>query len=83
MPVALFQELFVNGLNRFPVQVQMIGHFGNRHHLAELIHIICQAPCDPDIGVKQLQILDADLLAHRAKQLTVAAVQPNFSGCQV
>jgi hypothetical protein len=83
MPVALFQELFVNGLNRFPVQVQMVGHFDNRHHLAELIYIICQPSSDPDIGVKQFQILDADPLADRAKQLAVAAVQPDFSGCQV
>jgi hypothetical protein len=83
LPVALFQELFVNGLNRFPVQVQMVGHLGNCHHLAKLINIICQPSGDPDIGVKQLQILDADFVTYRAKQLSVLAFEPNFSACQI
>jgi hypothetical protein len=83
LPVALFQELFVNGLNRFPVQVQMVGHFGDGHHLAKLVNQIGQSSGDPDIGIEQFQILDADPLTDRAKQLSVAAMEPDFSGGKI
>ena len=61
----------------------MIGHFGNRHHLAELINVLCQSSSNPDIGVEQLQFLNADPLAYRAKQLAVVAMEPDLSGCQI
>jgi hypothetical protein len=61
----------------------MAGDFGHRHDLAELVNMIGQSSSDPDIGVKQFQVLDADPLADRAKQLSVAAMEPDFSSCQI
>jgi len=42
-----FQILFVDFLDRFPIQLKMSGHLGDRHHLAELMDIRCQSPGNP------------------------------------
>jgi hypothetical protein len=76
--VTLFQELFINGLNRFPVQVQMVGYLGYRHYLTQLINIISQASGDSYIRVKQLQLLNADTMTLRAKHLPVMAIDPDL-----
>lgn len=34
-----FQILFVDLLDRFPIQLKMLGHLGDRHHLTELMDI--------------------------------------------
>jgi len=42
-----------------------------------------QSSSDPDIGVKQFQVLDTNLLANRAKQLAVLAIEPDLSSGHV
>jgi hypothetical protein len=76
--VMLFQELFINGLNRFPVQIQVFGHLSNRHHLTQLVNIISQASGDSYIRVKQLKLLNADTMTFRAKYLPVMAIDPDL-----
>ena len=38
---------------------------------------------DPQIRIKQLQILDADPMAIGTKQLAILTGKPNFGRCQV
>ena len=61
----------------------MIGHFGNGHHLAQLINVIGQPPGNSNIRVKEFQVLDANASAHRAIKLAVVAIEPDLSCGQV
>jgi hypothetical protein len=61
----------------------MMGHFGHRHHLAQLINVIGQPSGNPDIGVKQFKVLDADPTAYRTIKLAVMAIKPDGGCCQV
>jgi hypothetical protein len=74
-----FQILFVNFLDRFPIQLKMPGHLGDRHHFAELMDISCQSPGNPQIRVKKLQFLDTDAPAMGAKQFAICTAQPDLS----
>jgi hypothetical protein len=83
LPVMGFQILFVDVLDRFPVQLKMPGDIGDGHHLAQLMDRSGQPPRDPQIRVKEFQILDTDSLTMGTKQLAVLASQPDLSVGQV
>ena len=68
-----FQVLLVDVFDRFPVQLKVPGDIGDGHHLAEFMDLGGQPPSHPQIGVKKLQILDADSLAMATEQLAVIA----------
>jgi hypothetical protein len=68
------QIVFVDVFDRFPVQLKMPGNVGDGHHLAQLMDLSGQPPGHPQIGVKQLQLLDADALAVGTEQFAVLAV---------
>jgi hypothetical protein len=74
-----FQILFVDFLDRFPIQLKMPSHLGDRHHFAELMDISCQSPGNPQIRVKKLQFLDTDVLAMGTKQFAICTAQPDLS----
>jgi hypothetical protein len=78
-----FQILLVDVLDRFPVKLKVPGDIGDGHHLAQLMDLSGQPPGHPQIGVKDLQFLDADSLAMGTEQLTVLAAQPDLSAGQV
>jgi len=78
-----FQILLVDVLDRFPVQLKVPGDIGDGHHLAQLMDLSGQPPGHPQIGVKDLQFLDADSLAMGTEQFTVLAAQPDLSAGQV
>jgi hypothetical protein len=71
--------LFVDLLDRFPVQLKMLGHLGDRHHFAKMMDICCQSPGNPQIRVKKLQFLDTDALAIGTEQLAIFTANPDFS----
>jgi len=83
LPVMGFQILFVDVLDRFPVQLKVPGDIGNGHHFAQLMDRSGQAPGHPQIRVKQLQFLDTDSLTMGTEQLAVLTAQPNLSVGQV
>jgi hypothetical protein len=83
LAVVVFQILFVDVLDRFPVQLKVPGDIGNRHQLAQLMDLGGQPPSHPQIRVKKLQILDADTLAMATQQLAVLAAQPDLRAGQV
>jgi hypothetical protein len=78
-----FQILFVDVLDRFPVQLKVPGDIGDGHHLAQLMDRSGQPPGDPQIRMKQFQLLDADSLTMGTEQLAVLAAQPDLSLGQV
>lgn len=78
-----FQILLVDVFDRFPIQLKVPGDIGDGHHLAQLMNLGGQPPGHPQIGVKDLQLLDADSLAMGTEQFTVLAVQPDLSAGQV
>ena len=59
--------LFVDLLDRFPVQLKMLGHLGDRHHFAEMMDISCQSSGYPQIRVEKLQFFDTNALAIGTK----------------
>lgn len=81
--VLAFQKLLVDGLDRFPVQVQMLRDFSYRHDLTQLINIVGQTSGNPDVRIKQLQILGANFPTHRTEQLSVSAIEPHLGGGKV
>ena len=83
LAVVGFQILFVDVLDRFPVQLKVPGDIGDGHHLAQLVDLSGQPPGHPQIGVKELQLLDADSLAMGTEQLAVLASQPDLGAGQV
>ena len=54
LAVVLFQIMFVDGLDRLPVQSQMASHFGYGHRSAQLVNVAGQPGGHPQIGMKQL-----------------------------
>lgn len=70
--------LFVDLFYSFPVQLKMLGHLGDRHHVAELMDISGQSPGNPQIRVKKLQFLDTDALAMGTKQFAICTAQPDL-----
>jgi len=72
-----FQIVFVDVLDCFPVQLKVPGHVGDGHHLAQLVDLSGQPPGHPQIGVKDLQLFDADALAVVTEQFAVLAAQPD------
>ena len=80
LPVMFFQVLLVHGLDRFPVQPKVPGDVGDGHHLAQLMDQSGQSPCDPQMRVKEFQVLNTDSLAMAAEQFAVLALQPDLGG---
>jgi hypothetical protein len=78
-----FQILLVDIFDRFPVQLKVPGDISDGHHLAQLMDLSGQSPGHPQIGVKDLQFLDADSLAMGTEQFTVLAAQPDRRAGQV
>jgi hypothetical protein len=78
-----FQVLLVDVFDRFPVQLKVPGDIDDGHQLAQLMDFGGQPPRQSQIGVKKLQILDADALAMATEQFTVLAAQPDFGTGQV
>jgi len=70
------QIKLVDGFDRFPIQAQVLSHFGYGHQLAQLIDITGQSSCHPQIKVKQLQILDMDALTVSTKHFAILAGDP-------
>ncbi len=83
LPVMGFQVLLVDVLDRFPVQPKVPGDVGDGHPLAQLMDQSGQPARDPQIRVKQLQLLEADTLAMAAEQFAVMPLQPDLGGRQV
>jgi hypothetical protein len=78
-----FQVLFVDVLDRFPVQLEVPGHIADGHHGAQLVDGRRQPTGHPQIRVKEFQLLDADTLAMSAEQLAVITSQPHLGAGQV
>ena len=78
-----FQVLFVDVLDRLPVQLEVPGHIADGHHVAQLVDGRRQPAGHPQIRVKEPQLLDADALAVSAQQLAVIASQPHLGAGQV
>jgi hypothetical protein len=76
--VLFLQEGLIDLLDGLPIESQMLGHFCDRHLLAELVDISSQALGDSLIGIETLQIFDTDFLAGRTEDLPVAAVEIDF-----
>jgi hypothetical protein len=77
------QILLVDVLDRFPVQLKVPGDIDDGHDLTQLMDLGGQPPGYSQIGVKDLQLLDADSLAMGTEQFTVLATQPDLSAGQV
>lgn len=78
-----FQVLLVDVLDRFPVKPKVPGDVGDGHHLAQLMDRSGQSPRDPQIRVKEFQVLNTDSLAMAAEQFAVLTLQPDLGGRQV
>ena len=78
-----FQILFVDVLDRLPVQLEVSSHIADGHHGAQLVDGRRQPPGHPQIRVKEFQLLDADALAVSAEQLAVITSQPDLGAGQV
>ena len=78
-----FQVLFVDVLDRLPVQLEVPGHIADGHHAAQLVDGCRQPTGHPQIRVKEFQLLDADALAMSAEQLAVITSQPHLGAGQV
>jgi len=61
----------------------MPGHFGDRHHFAEMMDICCQSTGNPQIRVKKFQFLDTDAMAIGTEQLAICTAQPDLSTGQI
>jgi hypothetical protein len=83
LPVVGFQVLLVDVLDRFPVQPKVPGDVGDGHHLAQLMDQSGQPPRDPQIRVKEFQVLNTDSLTMAAEQFAVLTLQPNPGAGQV
>ena len=79
----LLQEVLVDFSDSLPVQSQMVGHFFDGQHLAELVNIAGQSFCHPLIRNKQLQVFGQDALAGRTENLAVLTAEPNPSRSKV
>jgi len=77
------QILLVDVLDRFPVQLKVTGDIDDGHDLTQLVDLGGQPPGYPQIGVKDLQLLDANSLAMGTEQFTVLAAQPDLGTGQV
>ena len=73
-----FQIIFVDVLDRLPVQLKMPRDVGNGHHLTQLMDLHRQALRHPQVRVAKLQLLGADALAVGTEQFTVLALQPDL-----
>jgi len=80
LPILEFQEVFVDPSDSLPVQTQMIGHFLDRHHLAEFVDVKSQAFCDPPAGSEEVQVFDNNPSAVETDNLAVMAFQPDSKG---
>jgi hypothetical protein len=78
-----FQIIFVDVLDRLPVQLKMPRDVGNGHHFAQVMDLHRQALRHPQVRMKKLQILGADALAVGTEQFTVLALQPDLRGGKV
>ena len=77
------QEVLVDPPDSLPVQPQMIGHFLDRHHLAEFVGVEGQTLCDPLTGSEKIQVFDNDPPAVGANNLAVAALEIDSKGGQI
>jgi len=75
--------LFVDLLDRFPVQLKMLGHLSDCHHFAEMMDICCQSPGNPQIRVKKFQLLDTDATAIGTEQLAIFTAHPDLCTGQI
>lgn len=63
-------------------QVQMPGHVGDRHELAQLVDVLGQTMRDPLGGVGKVQPLHPRLAAGLTPHLAVTDLQPGLSARQ-
>lgn len=61
----------------------MGGHFFDGHDLAEFVDISGEALGDPQVRVKQIQVLDNDSLAMGTEDLAILALEPDLGRGQV
>ena len=61
----------------------MLSHFDAGHKPTQVVNIKREPMGHPQIRMKQVQILDADLLAFGTKQLAILTADPHFGRCQV
>lgn len=76
--VFFLQEGFVDFFDRFPIQLQMLGHLLDRHNLAEFVDILSHALGHAAIRVEALQILDANTLAGGTEYFSIPATEKDF-----
>ena len=72
-----FQELLVDGFDRFPVQSQMSGDLLDGHDLREPENITCQPLGHPQIGIEEIELFDGSLLAVGTDDLPIQAADPD------
>jgi hypothetical protein len=77
------QKPFVYVFDRFPIQLQMSSYFDDGHKPTQVVNIKRQALGYPQIRMKQLQILDTDLMTFDTKQFAIPTGKPHFGSCQV
>ena len=77
LPKLFFQELLIDGFDRFPVQSQMAGDLLDGHDLREPKDIARQPLGHPQIGIEKIQLLDGSLLAVGTDDLPIQAADPD------
>jgi len=77
LPIGLFQEVLVDGLDRFPVQSQMAGDFLDGHDLRQFEDIACQPLGHPQVGMKNVELFERSLPALSTDDLPVLTADPD------
>ena len=75
-PVVSLQKLLIDSLDRFPVQVQMMGHLLDSHEFAKLVNVTRQSLGHPQIRIEQIELFDGNLLTVGTHDLPVMAEDP-------
>lgn len=83
LAVMAFQVLFIDVLDRLPVQLEVPSHIADGHHGAQLVDGRRQPASHTQVRVKDAKLLDADAVAMSAEQLAVITSQPDLGAGQV
>ena len=77
LTILFLQKTLVDDFDRFPIQPQMVGHFLDRHDLAEFVNIASQSFGHSKVGIEEIEVLDGNTLTFGAKDLAVMALDPD------
>jgi hypothetical protein len=78
LSVFLFQEGFVDILNRFPIQIQMLGNLADRQFSAEVPDVIGKPFCNSLSWFDKFQFFHTCAATARTTQTAVSHVEKNL-----